>query len=96
MIEGLEKLDQLQELHVENQRLPAGEQLLFDPRSLQCLAVSYPPSSLMTTVYSTTKYSTLLPCDTTNVMPQMIQKVVLESCVEHIAQWKVLHNGNKW
>ena len=47
-------------------------------------------------VYSTTKYSTLLPCDTTNVMPQMIQKVVLESCVEHIAQWKVLHNGNKW
>ena len=41
VIEGLEKLEQLSELHVENQRLPAGEQLLFDPRSLQCLSVSY-------------------------------------------------------
>ena len=48
VIEGLEKLDQLQELHVENQHLPAGEQLLFDPRSLQCLAVSYCSSSLLT------------------------------------------------
>ena len=73
MIEGLEKLDQLQELHVENQRLPAGEQLLFDPRSLQCLAVSYPPSSLMTTVRETrsqctAQQSTVLYC---RVIPQM-------------------------
>jgi hypothetical protein len=39
VIEGLEKLEQLQELHVEHQNLPAGEQLLFDPRSLQSIAV---------------------------------------------------------
>lgn len=38
VIEGLENLAQLQELHVENQRLPDGEQLLFDPRSLQAVA----------------------------------------------------------
>ena len=39
MIEGLEKLQQLQELHVENQILPPGEKLLFDPRSLKAIAV---------------------------------------------------------
>lgn len=40
VIEGLECLSSLQELHVENQRLPPGEKLLFDPRSLIALAVS--------------------------------------------------------
>ena len=39
VIEGLEKLQQLQELHVENQILPPGEKLLFDPRSLKAIAV---------------------------------------------------------
>ncbi|XP_076441267.1 protein phosphatase 1 regulatory subunit 42-like [Babylonia areolata] len=38
VIEGLENLAQLQELHIENQQLPPGEQLLFDPRSLQALS----------------------------------------------------------
>ncbi len=40
VLEGLEKLDQLQELHIENQKLPAGEKILFDPRSIATLAVS--------------------------------------------------------
>lgn len=40
VVEGLEKLDQLQELHLENQQLPPGEKLLFDPRCLKGLAVS--------------------------------------------------------
>jgi protein phosphatase 1 regulatory subunit 42 len=40
VIEGLEKLENLRELHVEKQRLPPGEKLLFEPRSLQSLAVS--------------------------------------------------------
>ena len=40
VLEGLDKQHQLQELHVENQRLPSGEQLLFDPRSLRSLSVS--------------------------------------------------------
>ena len=40
VIEGLEKLEVLQELHVENQRLPPGEKLLFDPRTLVTLSVS--------------------------------------------------------
>ena len=41
VLEGLEKLTQLQELHCEGQRLPPGEQLLFDPRTLKSLSVSY-------------------------------------------------------
>ncbi|XP_075861364.1 protein phosphatase 1 regulatory subunit 42 isoform X5 [Microcebus murinus] len=40
VIEGLEGLTQLRELHVESQRLPLGEKLLFDPRTLQSLAKS--------------------------------------------------------
>ncbi|KAI8786946.1 protein phosphatase 1 regulatory subunit 42 isoform X1 [Biomphalaria glabrata] len=40
VVEGLEKLDKLQELHIENQRLPIGEQLLFDPRTLQALGTN--------------------------------------------------------
>lgn len=40
VIEGLEKLDRLQELHVENQALPPGEKLLFDPRSIKAISVS--------------------------------------------------------
>lgn len=39
MIEGLEGLEELRELHVESQRLPLGEKLLFDPRTLRSLAV---------------------------------------------------------
>ena len=40
VVEGLEKLPMLQELHIENQHLPPGEKLLFDPRTLNTLAVS--------------------------------------------------------
>uniref|UniRef100_H2QW95 Protein phosphatase 1 regulatory subunit 42 n=2 Tax=Pan TaxID=9596 RepID=H2QW95_PANTR len=40
VIEGLEELGELRELHVENQRLPLGEKLLFDPRTLHSLAKS--------------------------------------------------------
>ncbi|XP_069846970.1 protein phosphatase 1 regulatory subunit 42 [Dipodomys merriami] len=39
VIEGLEGIE-LRELHVESQRLPLGEKLLFDPRTLQSLAKS--------------------------------------------------------
>lgn len=39
MVEGLEQLSELQELHLENQRLAPGEKLLFDPRTLRSLAV---------------------------------------------------------
>nr|XP_033791031.1 protein phosphatase 1 regulatory subunit 42 isoform X2 [Geotrypetes seraphini] len=40
VIEGLEGLEVLRELHVDSQRLPSGEKLLFDPRTLQSLAKS--------------------------------------------------------
>jgi len=40
VLEGLEKLVLLQELHIEAQRLPPGEQLLFDPCTLIALAPS--------------------------------------------------------
>ncbi|XP_073924681.1 protein phosphatase 1 regulatory subunit 42 [Castor canadensis] len=40
VIEGLEGLKELRELHVESQRLPLGEKLLFDPRTLRSLAKS--------------------------------------------------------
>ncbi|XP_041357135.1 protein phosphatase 1 regulatory subunit 42-like isoform X3 [Gigantopelta aegis] len=40
VLEGLEKQEHLQELHFENQHLPPGEKLLFDPRSLRKLAKS--------------------------------------------------------
>eukprot|EP00041_Stephanoeca_diplocostata_P034851 m.1207738 g.1207738 ORF g.1207738 m.1207738 type:complete len:330 (-) comp24587_c1_seq1:104-1093(-) len=40
VIEGLENLQSLRELHADNQRLPAGEKLVFDPRSLMALSQS--------------------------------------------------------
>ncbi|XP_007487076.1 protein phosphatase 1 regulatory subunit 42 isoform X1 [Monodelphis domestica] len=40
VVECLEGLDELRELHIESQRLPLGEKLLFDPRTLQSLANS--------------------------------------------------------
>jgi protein phosphatase 1 regulatory subunit 42 len=39
VLEGLENLHELVELHIENQSLPSGEKLLFDPRTLLTLAV---------------------------------------------------------
>ena len=39
MLEGLERLENLSELHIENQNLPVGEKLLFDPRTLKAVAV---------------------------------------------------------
>jgi len=39
VLEGLDKLENLQELHIENQRLPPGEKLLFDPRTIRSLSV---------------------------------------------------------
>ncbi|XP_002125359.2 protein phosphatase 1 regulatory subunit 42 [Ciona intestinalis] len=38
VIEGLQSLDQLKELNVEYQRLPPGEKLLFEPRTLMALS----------------------------------------------------------
>ena len=40
VVEGLEKLESLRELHIEKQNLPPGEKLLFEPRSLEALSVS--------------------------------------------------------
>ncbi|KFV51141.1 Protein phosphatase 1 regulatory subunit 42, partial [Tyto alba] len=40
VVEGLDKVEKIRELHVESQRLPLGEKLLFDPRSLRSLAKS--------------------------------------------------------
>ncbi|XP_078254821.1 protein phosphatase 1 regulatory subunit 42 isoform X2 [Rhinoraja longicauda] len=40
VVEELEGLTELRELHLENQRLPLGEKLLFDPRTLQSLKKS--------------------------------------------------------
>ncbi|XP_018596509.1 protein phosphatase 1 regulatory subunit 42 [Scleropages formosus] len=40
VVEGLEQLGELKELHVEGQRLPLGEKLLFDPRTLVSLSES--------------------------------------------------------
>ncbi len=40
VVEGLEGLTDLTELHVANQRLPEGEKLLFEPRSLHAISVS--------------------------------------------------------
>lgn len=39
VVEGLEALKNLTELHVAQQHLPEGEKLLFDPRTIQALAV---------------------------------------------------------
>ncbi|XP_069477242.1 protein phosphatase 1 regulatory subunit 42 [Ambystoma mexicanum] len=40
VVEGLEGCEELRELHMESQRLPPGEKLLFDPRTLHSLAKS--------------------------------------------------------
>lgn len=39
VVEGLEKIESLSELHIENQYLPPGESLLFDPRTTESLSV---------------------------------------------------------
>lgn len=39
VVEGLEMLCELKELHVENQKLGPGEKLLLDPRTLLSVAV---------------------------------------------------------
>lgn len=41
VIEGLDKLENLQELHIENQRMPPGEKLLFDPRTMRAISVGF-------------------------------------------------------
>ena len=46
VVEGLEGLKCLRELHVENQRLPEGEKLIWDPRSLRALSVSVSSSAV--------------------------------------------------
>ncbi|KAJ8413377.1 hypothetical protein AAFF_G00093730 [Aldrovandia affinis] len=40
VVEGLERLRELKELHLEGQKLPQGEKLLFDPRTLLSLSES--------------------------------------------------------
>ncbi|GAB5584018.1 protein phosphatase 1 regulatory subunit 42 isoform X1 [Prionailurus iriomotensis] len=47
VIEGLEGLEGLRELHVESQRLPLGEKLLFDPRTLHSLGVAKKSLSIL-------------------------------------------------
>ena len=39
VVEGLENVESLTELHIENQNLPPGESLLFDPRTMEALSV---------------------------------------------------------
>ena len=38
VLEGLDKCLHLTEIYIENQRLPEGEKLVFEPRTLQCLS----------------------------------------------------------
>jgi len=38
VLEGLDRCIHLTEIHVENQHLPEGEKLVFEPRTLQCLS----------------------------------------------------------
>lgn len=40
VVEGLENTKKLQELHIESQRIPLGELLCFEPRSILTLSVS--------------------------------------------------------
>ncbi|XP_077126722.1 protein phosphatase 1 regulatory subunit 42 isoform X1 [Ranitomeya variabilis] len=40
VIEGLEGLEELRELHIESQKIPPGEKLLFDPRTLHSVSKS--------------------------------------------------------
>jgi len=51
VLEGLENLHELVELHIENQSLPPGEKLLFDPRTLLTLAVIYFPALYIYIMY---------------------------------------------
>lgn len=39
VVEGLQQCSELSELYIANQRLPEGEKLLFDPRTLKGIAV---------------------------------------------------------
>lgn len=40
IVEGLQNIKKLQELHIESQRIPLGESLCFEPRSAFTLSVS--------------------------------------------------------
>ena len=38
VLEGLDRCPFLSEIYIENQHLPEGEKLVFEPRTLQCLS----------------------------------------------------------
>lgn len=58
LVEGLEQLRELKELHIEGQRLPPGEKLLFDPRTVHSLSVR---SSRLKAAHTLETW-TLFPC----------------------------------
>lgn len=57
LVEGLEQLRELKELHIGGQRLPPGEKLLFDPRTVHSLSVR---SSRLNDTYTLETWTLLL------------------------------------
>ncbi|XP_076807369.1 protein phosphatase 1 regulatory subunit 42-like [Clavelina lepadiformis] len=89
IIEGLESLELLKELHVEYQRLPSGEKLLFDPRTvlrlakcLKCLNISGNHMDSLKELQPLTELSQLQACDN--------EIVVFENMRMPLMSWRQL------
>ena len=63
VIEGLQSLVHLVELNVEYQRLPPGEKLLFEPRTLLGLRVSYHITSVVSSGQKTGRFRKCIFCE---------------------------------
>ena len=52
VVEGLEGLKNLRELHLESQALPEGEKLIFDPRTLRSISVCFNAHKVIVNVHT--------------------------------------------
>ncbi|XP_023504269.1 protein phosphatase 1 regulatory subunit 42 isoform X1 [Equus przewalskii] len=102
VIEGLEGLEGLRELHVESQRLPLGEKLLFDPRTLHSLALFFLQKSLSTLNISNNNIDDIRDLE---ILENLNQLIAVNNQVLHVKDlefllnkliklWKMDLNGN--
>ncbi|XP_001511564.1 protein phosphatase 1 regulatory subunit 42 isoform X2 [Ornithorhynchus anatinus] len=97
VVEGLEGLEELRELHIESQRLPLGEKLLFDPRTLHSLA-----NSLSILNISNNNIDELKDLE---ILENLTQLIAVDNQLQHVKDlefvlnkltklWKMDLNGN--
>ncbi|XP_048143201.1 protein phosphatase 1 regulatory subunit 42 isoform X1 [Corvus hawaiiensis] len=98
VVEGLDKVGELRELHIESQHLPLGEKLLFDPVSLNSLAilvkflkgVSFPVSTAEMEIFQLMKSLSVL-----NISNNNIDELEELAVLENLSYLKAVNNRLK-